>query len=331
MRLALKTSIWLTAGVCFLGPAPAWGVDAPADAVSFRLAGGRNPLILVPVYVEGKGPYEFILDTGAFRCLLSQELSAAIGIRPETAQPATGAGGPMKLSSSHVASLAIGTAREDNVEVAITGELSRFGNSIQSKVDGVLGFNFLKDFCLTLDYKRNILRLARPSHEPREENGVSPATSMPFRLAASSKQLILLPVFVNGKGPFQFVLDTGASRTTLSFALARKLGIVAIGDRSGTGGGGQVRILSSTVNSFDVGGASVCDLAVGVGEFLGPLSTAAETKLDGIIGDNFLSLFVVTIDYPRGTLDLSLSPYADLPPHDLVRRSTPPDTVKRGL
>jgi hypothetical protein len=42
-----------------------------SQSVPFRLAGGQNPLILVPVYVNDKGPYEFILDTGSSHCLLS--------------------------------------------------------------------------------------------------------------------------------------------------------------------------------------------------------------------------------------------------------------------
>ena len=36
-----------------------------STSVRFRLAGGENPLILVPVQVHDEGPYEFILDTGA--------------------------------------------------------------------------------------------------------------------------------------------------------------------------------------------------------------------------------------------------------------------------
>ena len=305
MRFAVGLSLWLFAGLCCLAPAHQLEQAPSSGGSSFHLAGGRNPLILVPVYVQGKGPYEFILDTGAFHCLISPELSAAIGILPEKPLRATGAGGPIKLSLAHVTSLVVGRARQENVEVGITEELSRFSNSIQSKVDGVLGFNFLKNFRLTLDYRHHLLQLTHSSPEPREEDSPQPANSISFRQAASSKALILLPVFVNGKGPFQFVLDTGASRTMLSFALARKLGIVAVADRPGTGGGGQVRVLSSFVDSITVGKASVRDLPVGVGEFLGILSTAAETKLDGIIGCNFLSRFDVVIDYPRGEVDLN--------------------------
>jgi predicted aspartyl protease len=175
---------------------------------------------------------------------------------------------------------------------------------VQSKVDGVLGSNFLKDFRVALDYRRGVVRLDRSSVDPREEAGAQSVTSIPFKLATLEKPLINLPVFVNGRGPFQFFLDTGASRTTLSFALARKLGIVAIGDRSGTGAGGRIKMLSATVDSLALGKASISDAAVSVGDFLGNFDSAIDTKFYGIIGNDFLSRYEVTIDYPRGFLDL---------------------------
>jgi predicted aspartyl protease len=304
MFFALTVSLWVLAGLSWLAPTVGSDEGVRSKDVSFRLAGGQNPLILVPVYVEGKGPYEFILDTGAYRCLLSPELSSSIGIRPESQQRATGVGGTIQISSAHVSSLTVGTARQENVEVAITDELSRLGEAVQSKVDGVLGSNFLKDFRLTLDYRHDLVRLDRSTVEPRIEGEVQSVTSVFFKLATPSKPLIVLPVFVNGKGPFQFFLDTGASRTTLSFALARKLGIVAIGNRAGTGAGGQIPMLSATVDSLTLGNASISDAAVSVGDFLGLFDSVIDTKFYGIIGNDFLSRFEVTIDYPHGSLDL---------------------------
>lgn len=304
MYFTLTICFWLVAGGTFFAPRVGSDENIPRKDVAFQLAGGQNPLILVPVYVEGKGPYEFILDTGAYRCLLSPELSSSIGIRPESQQRATGVGGTIQISSAHVRSLTVGTARQENLEVAITDELSRLGEAVQSKVDGVLGSNFLKDFRLTLDYRRGVVSLERSSAEPRMAGEVQSVTSVSFKLATPSKPLIVLPVFVNGKGPFQFFVDTGASRTMLSFALARKLGIVAIGNRAGTGAGGRIPMFSATVDSLTLGNASISDAAVSVGDFLGDFGSVIDTKFYGIIGNDFLSRFEVTIDYPQGSLSL---------------------------
>ncbi len=114
------------------------------ENIQFCLAGGQNPLILVPVRVDARGPYQFILDTGASHCLLSQDLSATLGIQPELEKQAMGAGGPVKLMFAHVSSMTVGSVRQENVNVAITNEIQRIATAIQSKVDGVLGFDFLR-------------------------------------------------------------------------------------------------------------------------------------------------------------------------------------------
>ena len=49
-------------------------LSSGSTKVKFRLAGGVQPLILLPVEVNGEGPFEFILDTGAGTSLLSAEL-----------------------------------------------------------------------------------------------------------------------------------------------------------------------------------------------------------------------------------------------------------------
>jgi len=272
-----------------------------STTITFRLAGGDNPLILVPVRVDDQGPYQFILDTGASHCLLSRGLSDILGVKPEMEKEATGAAGPVTLAFAHVASMAVGSARQLNVPIAITSELERVAVAIGTRVDGALGFAFFKNLSLTIDYSARSLSLASPSNAA--DVSLS-ANSISFKLAAPHKPLILLPVIVNGQGPFQFALDTGASRTMLSSELAEKLAIEVADDSPVTAGGGQIKIFAANVASLVLGNARVFDHAVGVGEFLAMLSQAIGARLDGIIGYNFLNQFQVTIDYPRRLLKL---------------------------
>lgn len=275
-----------------------------SQKIEFRLAGGQNPLILVPVFVDARGPYQFILDTGASHCLLSQDLSVTLGIQPEVEKQAMGAGGSVKLMFAHVNSMTIGSALKENVQVAITNEIQRIAAVIQSRVDGVLGFAFLKEFVVVIDYRNGTLRLALPSEEGNG-NGNGSGSRISFKLASTSKPLILVPAIVNGQGPFQFALDTGASRTMLSIELARKLAVETADDSPVTGGGGKIKILAGKVSSLAVGDAAVHDHAIGAGDFLDMLSKAVGAQLDGIIGYNFLNQFEVTIDYPRSRLELA--------------------------
>jgi Aspartyl protease len=50
-------------------------ISPSSSKVKFRLSGGAQPLILLPVHVNSRGPLDFILDTGAGTSLLSTELA----------------------------------------------------------------------------------------------------------------------------------------------------------------------------------------------------------------------------------------------------------------
>ncbi len=134
-----------------------------------------------------------------------------------------------------------------------------------------------------------------------EPQRVVPRT-VPCTLAKPDKPLIILETMVNDKGPFRFVLDTGAGGTILSPALAKELGIEpAKQDKTSkaTGAGGEVRL--GKVKSLRIGQARVERLDVAVMDLAG-ISKAIETDLDGIVGYNFLKRFRVTIDYRGQTV-----------------------------
>src|SRR5437016_12973249 len=87
--------------------------------VKFRLAGGAQPLILLPVEVNGEGPFEFILDTGAGTSLLSSDLRQKLGIKILGSKEGQSAGGPVSVSLAKVRSLAVASAKLDDVDVGL--------------------------------------------------------------------------------------------------------------------------------------------------------------------------------------------------------------------
>lgn len=71
--------------------------------VKFRLAGGAQPLILVPVHMNDHGPFHFILDTGAGTSLLSPELSKQLEVKITGSKEGQSAGGKVSVSLTKVA------------------------------------------------------------------------------------------------------------------------------------------------------------------------------------------------------------------------------------
>src|SRR6266446_6750775 len=94
--------------------------------LKFRLAGGVQPLILLPVEVNGEGPFEFILDTGAGTSLLSSELGQKLGIKILGSKEGQSAGGAVSVSLGKVSSLAAASAKLDDVDVGLV-DLSNIG------------------------------------------------------------------------------------------------------------------------------------------------------------------------------------------------------------
>ena len=114
----------------------------------------------------------------------------------------------------------------------------------------------------------------------------------------------MVPTFVNGRGPYAFAVDTGASATVLSPRLADALGIERAEDTTMTGAGGILQATTGRVASLAVGAAAVNDLVVVFSDFMEPIGQAVGTRVDGVVGYNFLKAFKVTIDYPAAKLSL---------------------------
>jgi predicted aspartyl protease len=272
-----------------------------SSKVSFRLAGGAQPLILLPAKVNDRGPFEFILDTGAGTSLLSTELAKQLELRVIGSKEGQSAGGKVAVSLARVDSLVVGETKLDDVDVGIV-DLSHIGRTVGARIDGDLGYNFLKHFRVTIDYRDSELRLDDPK---RVESFTRNArTEIAIRLANPAKPLILVNVYANGRGPFQFAIDTGTSTSAITPELADQLGVQTWPVGAGTTGGAPVDFQAGSLQSFQLGGAKIDNMAVVVADFFTMLNAAIGAKLDGIVGYNFLRNYRVVIDYPGETLTL---------------------------
>ncbi|HEX8772333.1 MAG TPA: retroviral-like aspartic protease family protein [Pyrinomonadaceae bacterium] len=270
--------------------------------VGFRLAGGAQPLILVPVQVNDEGPYDFILDTGAGTSLLSAELARRLGIEATETKEGRVAGGALTLPVGKVRSLAVGAARVDDVQVAIM-DLADVGRAVGAKIDGDVGYNFLKDFRVTINYGQKTLRLRQGLYETV---GAAALDEVSFKLASPSKPLVLVQVIINGGELYEFALDTGCSTTMISPTLAESLKLESVPiPPMTTGGGHQVEASVGNLISLAVGKAEIRNLQVVIADSFTMLNEATGASFVGIIGYNFLKEFAVTIDYPNARLSLS--------------------------
>ena len=275
---------------------------SPSSAkVNFRLAGGAQPLILLPVHVNDRGPFDFILDTGAGTSLLTPELAKQLNVKIVRSKEGQSAGGKVAVSLAKADSLALGDVRIDDVDLGIV-DLAHVGKTIGAKIDGDLGYNFLKYFRVTINYRDCEIRFDDPKRV--EAFGRAAKTAVPIRLASPAKPLLLIDVQLNGRGPFQFAIDTGTSTTAITPQLANELGILSSPIGAGTTAGAHVDVRAGNIESFQLGDAKIDNMTVVVADFFEMLSAAIGAKLDGVVGYNFLRNYKVAIDYPGETLTL---------------------------
>lgn len=272
-----------------------------SSKVKFRLAGAAQPLILLPVHVNDRGPFEFILDTGAGTSLLSSDLAKQLDVKIVGSKEGQSAGGKVSVSLAKVDSLAVSETKLEAVDVGIV-DLSHIGKTVGAKIDGDLGYNFLKHFRVTINYRDCELRLEDPKRV--ESFARSAKTEVSIRLASPAKPLILVDVHANGCGPFQFAIDTGTSTSAITPELAKQLGVQTSPVGPGTTGGAPVDFQAGSLQSFQIGGAKIDNMAVVVADFFTMLNAAVGAKLDGIVGYNFLRDYKVVIDYPGEMLTL---------------------------
>jgi predicted aspartyl protease len=170
-----------------------------------------------------------------------------------------------------------------------------------AQVDGALGHSFLRHFAMTLDYATNALTLRRPVGDTKralDEHEIA------FRSANAEDPLVVVPIFVNEKGPYDFALDTGASSTVISLELAVEFGLATEKMSQLTAGGGNGTVSRVQLSSLAIGAARQENLAAAASDFLTELNAELGSKLQGIVGYDFLRHYRVTLDYPREALTL---------------------------
>lgn len=141
-------------------------VDLPADSaageVAFELAGAGGSALVVPVHINGEGPYQFVMDTGATVTCVDDALASSLAL-PDVrgvVGTAAGVGGQGRLRLVSLDSLRLGGVRVHGVQACVV-DLEHLGG-LGLELDGLVGLNVLKEFRVTIDFERSIVTLAEP-------------------------------------------------------------------------------------------------------------------------------------------------------------------------
>jgi hypothetical protein len=268
----------------------------PPHPVTHRLQ-HRNEAPLVPVTVNGRRT-AFVLDTGALITVLSSRFASDIGVSSVVAMGIQDVHGIAIQSSLARADIDLGGIRIQGHPVAVldlgmlefpTGLPAEGARPSPVKLDGVLGWNAIRELRITLDNDRSALLPEQPRR----------------RATSSSEFVWVAKPFVRARAgnglPLALYLDTAAQRSVIAPALAAAAGFRDGRDEAilltGPGGTRRVEAIMYAGALLHVGGARV--------RFRKLLARPLLEPIDGVLGSDALTRGRVVIDFQAGEFSVS--------------------------
>jgi predicted aspartyl protease len=215
-----------------LGSAPAWSIVTPAPAGSplattapdSAVADDDTPLyavptqrdragrLIAPVYINGRGPFRFLLDTGATHTAITVATAEQLGLIPDASARSSvqGVSGHVIVPRVYVEALVAGALRLDKVLVPC------LSGSALDGLDGVLGMDGLENLKVTADFARDQVLISRSTGR---QAGHGYAV---VRGRLVSNRLFMVDARIAGI-PVKAIFDTGASHTLGNPALLAEL------------------------------------------------------------------------------------------------------------
>lgn len=270
--------------------------------VPFELVNNR-PIIRVKIN-GAKEPLRFVIDTGAGMCVISTAAADKLGLKPVARgglARAVGGAGRFEIVYGFIQSMQIGDTKVERVPVYIR----QFFND-QETVDGYIGLSVLSKYLSTVDYAAQKVTLLRG--DAREHAAEPPPGAIEIPIRTTSSGFWSGEVNIEGiEKPVNFIIDTGASISVVSQALATRAGMDRLAQS------GRIRVygaagLADNIQTILLPRISLATLerenVYAAVLDMDPINETAGFEQTGIVGGNILRHYRVSFDFARGVVRL---------------------------
>src|SRR5262249_43980223 len=136
------------------------GTQPPPTPETGTLIGkrDRSARMTTKVLINGQGPYDFVIDTGANRSVIATELAAQLQLPPGNPTRVHGIARVQDAQTVNVKSLRAGAVEAPIEDVPL---LAR----VDLDADGILGIDAFADRQVTFDFVTNVVRINRATFE----------------------------------------------------------------------------------------------------------------------------------------------------------------------
>ncbi len=189
----------------------AFTFDAPhkRDVIPFEMH--RN-LIVVPVYINQKGPYNFILDTGVGLTLITEPTlkdSLQLNTGVNISISGVGSDSDLKAFIASGIQMQLGETSAKTLQVAVLSEdVFNLSSYVGIPIYGILGYQFFNSFVVHIKYSQTRL-IVQNFDDFKYRKGYGSA--VPIKIEAQKPYLTTMTQLQdNNKIPVKLIIDTGA-------------------------------------------------------------------------------------------------------------------------
>jgi predicted aspartyl protease len=281
-------------------PPPVPITEPAPPSLADQLAFGNNgPRMTVPVQIGVAGPYDFIIDTGAQRTVISRELAGKLGLAVGRTVRLTGMTGTESVGTVVIPSISVSTLGGERIEAPALA-------AAHLGAPGMLGIDALQGHALAIDFDAQSMSVA-PARKRGERVRRAPDEII-IQAKSLFGQLVVTDARVAGER-VRVILDTGSAVTMGNMALRRKLArrgkVVPISLISVTGG--ELIADYGSIKSIEIGNIAINDMPIAFADVPPFRAFGLEEKPAIMLGMDALKLFTrVQIDFANRELRLSL-------------------------
>ena len=235
--------------------APPTPAPVPLSDETLLAIGAAAGRMTVPVSINQRGPWKFVIDTGAERTVVSRELAGVLGLAAGPQVRVLAMTGPAQVGTVMVPRLSVSTISRDAIQAPALG--ARDLGAV-----GMLGIDALQGHAISIDFDRQQMSV-RPAR--RRVGRYTPVAGEIVVTARSLYgQLIVTDAFWRGTR-ISVIIDTGSPITIGNNALLaaitkrpKLIGPLAMTSATGA-------VLNTTafaVDQLEIGGISFRDVPV---------------------------------------------------------------------
>ncbi len=273
------------------------------ETLGFRMI--KN-LMVIQLHINGKGPFNFILDTGVGLVLISDpKLIDSVSFQNLRSIYITGFGEGEKLSAFITPSvdIRIGNTIAKNIPAAILKkDIFELSNYVGIPIHGLIGYEFFQSFVVRLNFLTSTITIFQPERAYIPRKG----SRIPISIEERKPYINANIQLKSGKKlPVKLIIDTGAghpvSLETMD-GVPFELPDERIRGNLGVGLTGPINGYIGRISSLQLGKYKLNDVISAFPDYEDAASRVFSINRNGNMGLAIIKRFNVVFDYNRSAM-----------------------------